>query len=346
MIKIQKIVFWIVFIAVSNDICLAKSSHQNYSSELKEIIKIFSKIGQPLEFTNKTKQQLRQNAIFDEKILTREGRQIAYYIFNPKVESPDSTVLFLGGIHPNEFAASYMSWKLLEELLSNKVSVPANIRLIYVPLANPDGWIDGRKRTGYPTRGNSPDEGQKDGYDINREFVDRSNVDCANTKQEPEAVFIQNLIESTGSKYWVSLHSARNVIELDGSKINANTTWQNKIVEASKNQSSDASIPAGTIGTYTNKMDACKGSLGRLANSISKITGKDNIGLGFPGSITFELPGPGEKPEKNDPNYEAKLIARIHLGLVEKNASLAKEYYKKYRDAFIAALKLNPAPKP
>jgi protein MpaA len=83
-----------------------------------------------------------------------EGRPLhAYWLGNGPV-----AVLVVGGIHGRpEVNASALVWQLLDYFAEDTAALPAGLRLLFVPEANPDGMADGTRELA-------------DGVDPNRNF--------------------------------------------------------------------------------------------------------------------------------------------------------------------------------
>ncbi len=82
-----------------------------------------------------------------------QGRAINAYYFG----SGTTTVLYTGGIHGNEYSSKYLMDAWVNELDRNIQNLPANRRIVVVPLVNPDGFAA-------KTRNNSRN------VDLNRNF--------------------------------------------------------------------------------------------------------------------------------------------------------------------------------
>ena len=85
---------------------------------------------------------------FQQKALFKKDHQSSYYniplpYFYFKGNS-NQTVMWIGGVHADEFAALYSSLKLLKHLLSESNEQTKNI--VFVPLLNIDGLLKGIKK--------------------------------------------------------------------------------------------------------------------------------------------------------------------------------------------------------
>jgi hypothetical protein len=135
------------------------------------------------------------------------GRDLPYFFFPASPSElikdiPERTILFIGGVHADEVSPLYSSFRLLQQLLLTGRSPFAGVNIVYLPLNNPDGFIDPLKRNKNPTRNNAKN------IDLNRNF----NA----TKPQPETRFVKNLIAEYRPEYIVSLHGPYCWLDYDG----------------------------------------------------------------------------------------------------------------------------------
>lgn len=138
---------------------------------------------------------------------TPGGNPIPFHVLEPEAPmcAPGETmrtVLFVGGVHPDEVSPIYSSFRVLLELRANSLLLPSNTRVIYVPLYNPDGLIVSTQRTGRPTRGTPA------GVDLNRDL--RSKTPATETR------FLKELIAVYRPTHIVSLHGPFGWLDYDG----------------------------------------------------------------------------------------------------------------------------------
>jgi len=316
----------------------ANDRTSDFYSTYQEVAEVYKRFGPESPLSAQDVELLEGQALYLEKSHqagqrhhTHNQRPIAYFVFeNLKQETvPAHTILWVGGLHPDEFAPSFLSWKFLGEF-ANEFSrqqdvLPEGLRLVYVPMTNLDGFIDSFIRHGYPTRENIR------GQDLNRSFYSRQHL--PNYKGEPEIEFLLDLISKYSPDYWVIPHSALFILDLDGAHLPAHLDWVKKINLAS-GQNGGAPIPIknhqvfGPPGSFKNW------SIGRLANEISKEQRPIS-------ALTFELGGPGETPDPRSPDYQLQVARRKQLGRFENNTHIALEYYQDYVSALWQTLQIN-----
>jgi len=215
-----------------------------------EITRAMNRLGAPLGISD---QQLE--AIFSQSLELSQrsvmGRPLAYWQFEGSAPIV-RTILFVGGIHPNEVSAVHGSFKALEELVHNPASRPPGTRLVFAALTNPDGLL----KNSHPTRQNA------NGVDLNRGFKEAA--------PEPEVRFIQALIAKYDPSHIIALHSPFGWLDYDGPAATSAwlEDWQSRIVGMAR-------APLGV----NNGFQAYPGSLGGYAGT----------GLGKH-VLTFELP--------------------------------------------------------
>jgi protein MpaA len=133
---------------------------------------------------------------------TVRGRAIEYSIHG----TGSQTVLILGAIHGDEPKSATLTGQLQKYLLSTPLP-SKSVRVIVLPIANPDGLAAG-------TRGNT------NGVDLNRNFPTANRVNCAEfglrALTEPESVAIIRLIGLYKPSRIVSVHQPLSCVDYDG----------------------------------------------------------------------------------------------------------------------------------
>jgi len=295
---------------------------------LIEIQRVFTSLKSSFRIDQNVRENLliRGQTLNDPKgkvYKTANGRELIYLHFqatNPRADT--KTLLFIGGIHPDEYVPSLVSLKLLSDLLNNPNLIPDNHNIIFIPFLNMDGWIDGHLLNGYPTRKNA------NGVDLNRSFYDREAL--FNYQSEPETEFVLDLVEKFSPEYWIIPHSTLNILDLDGGKLPKYKAWLHDIHQATYGTNSGP-IPIKSHGTYSPPNSKKGWSIGKLANELFK------KGTSIT-SLTYEFGGPGEIPPANDPQRWLKISKRKHLGRYTDNTYIADNYYQDYFNSLITAI--------
>lgn len=136
---------------------------------------------------------------------SRNGRPIVLREFGHASEDPATTVLLFAGIHGDEPAGVYAAAKLIELLDRDRSLLPKGIRLLIVPLANPDGYE-------VKTRQNSK------GIDLNRNFPAKNFRSTSGGPKyqpgsaplsEPESRVLYDLVLREKPARILSLHSIK-----------------------------------------------------------------------------------------------------------------------------------------
>ncbi|MBI3556046.1 MAG: succinylglutamate desuccinylase/aspartoacylase family protein [Deltaproteobacteria bacterium] len=178
-----------------------------------QVMKVMEAMHAPLQFSQSQLDELAENAqsLIDPKtkkpFRARHGEPLIYYVIDPVGScSMDikRTVLFMGGIHPDEVSPLYTSFHALYMLLENPYARPENTRVIYIPLANPEGLIESGTRLKVTTRENS------EGKDLNRGFEE------SDKKTMPEVAFVKALIAKYNPSHIVTLHAPYGWLDYDG----------------------------------------------------------------------------------------------------------------------------------
>jgi protein MpaA len=188
-------------------------------------------------------------------------RVAGYSVRNRPIEysvhgTDGQTVLILGAIHGDEPASAALVTQLQKHLVSTPPS-PDSVRVVVLPVANPDGLTAG-------THGNA------NGVDLNRNFLTANRIDCADFGfeglSEPESRAIKRLIERYKPVRIVSVHQPLQCVDYDGPAQNL------------------AEMISSASGLPVRKLGAMPGSLGSYAGETLHIA-----------IITLELPPDAEK---------------------------------------------------
>ncbi len=180
---------------------------------LNQVMKVMEAVHAPLGFSEAQFEELLAPAetLTDPAtqlpFRTQRGHPLIYYVIEPEgacAVDLKRTVLFIGGIHPDEVSPMYSSFHALYELLTNPYSRPDNTRVIYVPLTNPEGLVDSVKRVKVATRENSR------GKDLNRGFEETP------ARTEAEVAFVKALIAKFNPSHIVALHAPYGWVDYDG----------------------------------------------------------------------------------------------------------------------------------
>jgi|GEM_PF-5679813 len=258
---------------------------------------------------------------------TKNGRPLTYYIFEDEGSENKVTVLWLGGVHADEFAPLYATWRMWDSLLSGQTSPPKGLRLIFVPLLNIDGFFTGLAHSSrrYPWRENGH------GTDLNRAFYHREHFGRLNNN--PEIEFALDLIIQYKPTYWIAPHAALNILDCDGSYEQRDKEWI-AYVEEQTTVRGGPKIPLQDFPTYGPVNSFKNWSLGRLASMPPH---------GLPTkALTFEFPGPPPSngrpmPAPGSPGYQRAIEERKQLGRFFDNTQLALQYYDWYEPALWAS---------
>jgi len=244
------------------------------------------------------------------------GTPLSYYLFEQHEESRSTkSVLLLGGIHPNELAPLYSTWKLLIHYLKLKDPSITKNRIIFVPLLNPDCFIGSGEEGFVPTRE------KENGLDLNRDFYSPKEVDLhlPDFKPEPEIEFLLSLIKTYDPSHFVVMHSPLNLLELDGYCTKEDREWINRVHEES-GKFGGSPIPIKKFETYAEKQHK-NWSFGHLIKVIQKT------------ALTFEYPEPKQsaaEAKKQDQFYRNAVqmsldIEGVSLKRHKKEEDLIKE---------------------
>ena len=180
------------------------------------------------------------------------------------------TVLWVGGIHPDELAALNSSLALGGELIQNLQEFKLNKNIVYVPLLNVDGLLKGIEARNYGLRNNGINE------DVNRTFYAYDEI---NYRSNNEVEFIIALIKKYAPKFWVIPHSAIHILDFDGLYDSLAIGWLNDIHKAST-INGGREIPIKRHGNFSPPNSKINWSIGKLASHLGDVR-----------SLTFEFPG-------------------------------------------------------
>jgi len=285
---------------------------------LNNIITQFKKLGLNLNLTEDELGLLKSKAlqIVDSKTnktyCSDFGTPLEYYLFDRHKDSRSTkSVLFLGGIHPDELAPLYSTWKLLVDYLTLKESFSIENRIIFVPMLNPDCFIGSGEEGFVPTRE------KEDGIDLNRDFYNPAAVKShlSDFSPEPEIDFLLQLIKTYDPSHFVVMHSPLNLLELDGYCTKEDREWINRVHEES-GKFGGSPIPIKKFETYAEKQHK-NWSFGHLIKAIQKT------------ALTFEYPEPKQSAS------EAKKQDRFYRNAVQMSLDIegvSVANYKKETD--------------
>ncbi|MAW07035.1 MAG: hypothetical protein CME61_02005 [Halobacteriovoraceae bacterium] len=291
-----------------------KNSYSFNQSTFSKINNFFESVNSELRFEEK------DIKLFNDQALFKKGHQSSYYniplpYFFFKGSS-DQTVMWIGGVHADEFAALYSSLKLIKHLLNDSHKFKKNI--VFIPLLNIDGLLKGIKARGYPYRENG------NRVDINRSFYAYDLL--PNYTSENETEFVIELIKRYQPKHWVIPHSALGILDFDGLLDDNAKKWLQNIYEETVN-SGGRPIPIKRHGHYSPPNSKINWSIGKLAHHLGNIH-----------SLTYEFHGPGDYPRDDDPNRYQIILKRKQLGRFEDSCWLAEDYYFDYLGSFLKSL--------
>ena len=255
--------------------------NNNIENKLEALLTQFKNLGLDLGVTREASLLLKSKALCPINPNTKKNfvsnfeTPLLYYSLEPHKDSrSNKSVLLLGGIHPDEIAPLYTTWKLLIQYLTLEDASTINNRIIFVPLLNPDCFIGSGEKEFTPARI------KENGIDLNRDFYNPLEVSL-NTpgfQSEPEIDFLLHLIKKYDPSHFVAMHSPLNLLELDGYCTKEDREWINRVHEESGKFGGKA-IPIKKFETYAGKQHK-DWSFGHLIKVIQKT------------ALTFEYPGP------------------------------------------------------
>ena len=296
---------------------LTLNAHAFDTETFSAINTFFKKVNSNLEFTQEDIRLFDQNKTLSSFVTHKNQIQLPYFIF--KSEKPtDEYVLYVGGIHADEFAPLYFSLQYLMEILNNPSNFNFQKNIIFIPLLDIDGFLSGIKKRDYPFRHNG------EGIDLNRSFYAFDQL--PNYQSTPENELVIHLIKKYAPKFWVIPHSSINILDFDGKKDEIATKWLDDVFQATTARGGEA-IPIKDFRDYAPPRSKTNWSIGKLANHL------DNVY-----SLTYEFSGPGEYPAPNDPNRYEIITRRKQLGRFEDTAWIAELYFNHYLHSMNVAL--------
>jgi hypothetical protein len=293
-------------------------SHSFTHEIFQKINTHFKSIGLNRTFSEDTVNAFQDNAKF------LNGHNSTYfkipipYFYFPANEPISDSVLWVGGIHPDELAALNSSLVLGNKLINEFENFIFKKNVIYIPLVNIDGFLKGVKNRNYALRENAIAE------DVNRSFY--AYDELTGYKSNNEAEFIIALIKKYRPKHWVIPHSSIHILDFDGLYDSLAISWLNNIYEATTLNGGEE-IPIKKYRNFSPPNSKKYWSIGKLASHLGDIR-----------SLTYEFPGPGDYPSPNDPNRNRIITLRKQLGRFENTAWLAEQYYYDYLPSLFESL--------
>jgi len=302
-------------------ICLI-ISFSAYGFEQKvfeEINHFFKKVNSDLYLDDAQIEHFNKAKIKSGFITKKHQIDIPYFLFKADQPTPEY-VLYVGAIHADEFAPLYFSVNYLFDLMTkSQRSMKKNI--IYIPLLDIDGFLEGIVKRGYPYRSNGS------GIDLNRSFYAYDKL--PHFKSTPENELVIHLIKKYSPQFWVIPHSSINILDFDGLKDDISSQWLRDVHEATTVAGGEA-IPIKDFRDYAPPSSLKNWSIGKLANHLGNVY-----------SLTYEFSGPGKYPEADDPNRGSIIIKRKQLGRFEDTAWYAEMYFDQYKESMDTALFIN-----
>ena len=310
----MRIITFSLLFHITNFISLNSNAFE--MKEFTKINKFFEQVNSNFRFNEYDIKIFNEHKINSNFISTKYKINLPYFILPAKKQTTEY-VLYIGTIHGDEFAPLYFSLKYLTHQLSiNKERRNKNI--IYIPLLNIEGFIDGINKRRYPYRKDAH------GVDLNRAFY--AYDELPNFQSTPENELVIYLIEKYKPRYWVIPHSSLNILDLDGKKDDLAKNWVEDVYRATT-INGGKEIPIQDFRDYSPPRSKKNWSIGKLANHLNNVY-----------SLTFEFSGPGEYPAPNDPNRYEKIMKRKQLGRFEDTAWYAEQYYDQYLPAINTSL--------
>lgn len=315
-------------VAHAQGVAADRALRQDYRAMLGEVDEVFSALKDQLRLAENdpawSRELLQRLEVLPQSSAsTSGGRPLAFLSFGDNAPGT-RTVLWVGGIHPDEMTPSLITWLTLRALIESNWRPPSGQRLIYVPFLNPDGLIDGHRRHGYPTRENG------DGVDLNRNLYDRRYFGLGHGEAETE--FLLDLMEQFRPEHVIIPHSTLFLLDLDGHSSDATTRWLQDISSLSGSDGGEM-IPVQDHPVYGSPEQRDQWSIGRWITERAK----EQVTIS---GLTFEFGGPYPYPAANDPQRARKISLRKHLGRYSANTHWAHTYFAQYRRAITAALLL------
>ena len=138
-----------------------------------------------------------------------QGRALNAYYFG----SGATTVLYTGAIHGNEVSTKLLMDRWIDELEAKARSIPAGIRVVVVPVINPDGYARGTRTNANNVdlnRNFATNDWQKDITTVNNQPFPGGGG--ASAMSEPETKAIAALAQALRPKLILSYHSIGSMV--------------------------------------------------------------------------------------------------------------------------------------
>ena len=133
-----------------------------------------------------------------------QGRALQAYYFG----NGASTVLYTGAIHGNEVSTKLLMDRWIDELEAKARSIPAGIRIVVVPVINPDGYARGARTNAHNVdlnRNFATSDWQQDITTVNNQPFPSGGGSSA--MSEPETKALASLVQALRPKLVLSYHS-------------------------------------------------------------------------------------------------------------------------------------------
>jgi|GEM_PF-2071438 len=149
------------------------------------------------------------------------GRPLWVYTFGQGEEA----VFVIGAIHGNEKSTALLSAQLANHLVDNPGDIPAGVRVLVIPIANPDGYLNGQ-RTNARRVDLNRNFGTGDWQPTSQASGGRTVSGGSNPFSEPEAQALQDLLQEERPTRLIALHAQGEVVNPEpdeGSRLLART---------------------------------------------------------------------------------------------------------------------------
>ena len=148
------------------------------------------------------------------------GKPIYAYKFGNSTKS----IVLSAGIHGNEVGTVKLAHQTIA-WLANEAKLPSDVTVFVIPVLNPDGFAEARKKPSYLS-GSKIGRLNAKGVDLNRNFNTKSFMQTSQWSfgknygeaievfageaggSEPETITITNFVQNTKPKLWISFHNA------------------------------------------------------------------------------------------------------------------------------------------
>jgi len=140
------------------------------------------------------------------------GRSVSHrQVYMLELGEGDSTAIIFGGFHGSEISSVQLVHRFAE-LLYADTSLELNSKVIIIPVLNPDGLVQARRRN-------------ENGIDINRNFPTKNWVASKGSKRsshgvvpasEPETIIAIDLLERYQPDRIITVHAPLEVVNYDG----------------------------------------------------------------------------------------------------------------------------------